>query len=429
MDDFGLLAEAAGQIGTDDRVASVDFVVDRFTDVVQKAGALRGGGVEPEFGGDHARQVGDFEAVVQDVLAVARTVAQAAEGAHEFGMQVVHAGIEGGLLAGLLDLLVHEALGLFVHFLDARGMDAPVGDEVFHRDPSDFAAHRVEAADRHAFGGVVDDQVGAGELFEGADVAAFATDDAALEVVRGNVDGRHGHFCRMVGGDALDGDREDLASRFIGFCLGARLGIADDSGGFMGDFVAQVVEQLSLGLVRGHAGDFFQALVDFLETGVEGLATLVEFALAVLQVAVATVELPLHARELMLAGVERITAVVKRVFTAVETFLGGTRLLQALGLFGFDGLTKLERFVLGFDFSLFLERVRLLARFLNERVCLALGVLLARIVDCPNDDDADDDADGKADHEPEHFRHTLPLSCCVRSIGLGHQKMPGLHQA
>ena len=119
-------------------------------------------------------------------------------------MQVVDARVEGGLLARLLDALVDEGLGLLEHLLDARGVDAAVGDEVLHRDAADLAAHGIEAGDRDALGGVVDDQVGAGQLLEGADVAALAADDAALEVVGGDVDRRDGALGGVVGGDALD---------------------------------------------------------------------------------------------------------------------------------------------------------------------------------------------------------------------------------
>ncbi len=64
--------------------------------------------------------------VLQDVLTKRGAVAQGAEGLDDLGVQVVDAGVERGLLAGLLDALVHEGLGLLVHLLDAGGVDAAV---------------------------------------------------------------------------------------------------------------------------------------------------------------------------------------------------------------------------------------------------------------------------------------------------------------
>ena len=56
--------------------------------------------------------------------------------------------------------------------------------------PGDLAADRVEAGEDHRLGRVVDDQVDAGRLLEGADVAALAADDPALHLVRRQVDDR-----------------------------------------------------------------------------------------------------------------------------------------------------------------------------------------------------------------------------------------------
>ena len=80
----------------------------------------------------------------------------------------------------------------------------PSAISLFERHAGDFAADRVEAADDHHAGRVVDDHVDAGGLFEGADVAAFAADDAALHFVVGDVDGAGGGLGRVGGGEALN---------------------------------------------------------------------------------------------------------------------------------------------------------------------------------------------------------------------------------
>ena len=93
----------------------------------------------------------------------------------------MNARVECSLLASLLHALVHELFCLAEHLFDARGMDAAVGNEVFHGDAADFAANRVEARDGDALRRVVDDEVRARELLERADVATLASDDATLE--------------------------------------------------------------------------------------------------------------------------------------------------------------------------------------------------------------------------------------------------------
>ena len=93
--------------------------------------------------------------------------------------------------------------------------------------PRGLATHRVEAAEHHGLGGVVDDQVHAGGRLEGPDVAALATDDAALHVLareREHADGRLGG---LLGGHALDRDRDDLARPLLALLARPLLDLAD----------------------------------------------------------------------------------------------------------------------------------------------------------------------------------------------------------
>ncbi len=79
-------------------------------------------------------------------------------------------------------------------------MDAAVGHKLMEREARDLAAHGVEARKHNGFGCVVDDDLDACRGFEGTDVAAFAADDAAFDLV--GVDMEHCHrvfdggFCR-----------------------------------------------------------------------------------------------------------------------------------------------------------------------------------------------------------------------------------------
>jgi hypothetical protein len=45
-----------------------------------------------------------------------------------------------------------SASRLLDHLLDARRVDAPVGDQLGEREPGDLAAHRVEARDGDRLG-------------------------------------------------------------------------------------------------------------------------------------------------------------------------------------------------------------------------------------------------------------------------------------
>ncbi len=115
------------------------------------------------------------------------------------------------LEAELADALVHLLLRFADDLLDAAGMDAAVLDQLDQRQLGHFAADVVEGRDDDDARRIVDDDVDARLLFEGADVAPFAADDSALHLVVGNVDGRDGRFGGMRGGVALNGHRQDFA--------------------------------------------------------------------------------------------------------------------------------------------------------------------------------------------------------------------------
>ena len=66
------------------------------------------------------------------------------------------------------------------------------------------------------FGRVVNDQVAAGHLLEGANVAAFAPDDAAFEFVGGQRHNRNRGFGGLIDGAALNRHRDDAARFFFG---------------------------------------------------------------------------------------------------------------------------------------------------------------------------------------------------------------------
>ena len=109
-----------------------------------------------------------------------------------------------------------------VLLLDAARLDAPVGDERLERDARDLAAYRVEAGEQHGLGGVVDEQVDAGDRLEGADVAALAADDAALHRVVGQVQHGHRRLRGLRRGDALRGQGDDAPGAVLALVLRRR---------------------------------------------------------------------------------------------------------------------------------------------------------------------------------------------------------------
>ncbi len=145
-------------------------------------------------------------------------------------------------------------------------------------------------------GRVVDDEVDAGGLLEGPDVASLAADDPALHLVRRQVDDRDGVLGRVVGGDPLDGGHDDVASPILGVLAGRPLDRAGDLDCVVLGLFPDGLDEDALGVLRRHPGHAFEC-GDLLAVGAgQVLAGLVEFPLAFEELAIALLE---HVRALI----------------------------------------------------------------------------------------------------------------------------------
>src|SRR5205823_415614 len=85
----------------DDGVGAFDFVIDGLADVVQQAGPLGGGNVEPQFRPHQSHQLGDFDRVIQDVLRKTVAEAKPAQSLDDFDVHRRQSELEDRLLAGM----------------------------------------------------------------------------------------------------------------------------------------------------------------------------------------------------------------------------------------------------------------------------------------------------------------------------------------
>ena len=236
----------------------VHLVAHGLADVVEQRRALRRLHARLELGGHDAAQVDDLERVLEDVLPVARAVAEAAQRAHELLVELAAVRLEHRLLAGLHDVLLELGLRLVVHLLDPRGMDAAVLDQAVERHARDFAAQRVERREHDGVRSVVDDEVDAREVLERADVPALAADDSALEVVRSELHHRHGRLGRVARRDALERVGDERARPAARVRTRLFLHLPHLAGELVADEVLRAFEQLLARLVDGQARDLLE---------------------------------------------------------------------------------------------------------------------------------------------------------------------------
>ena len=270
--DFGFLLVLFGQLCAEEGVRQFGFGVWHLADIVQKAGAFRQFRVEAEFCGHGGAEVGHLLRVLQQVLSVGGTVAHLADHPHQFVADVVDTEVDAGAFSGLVDFLFDLFLGLGDHLFDTGGVDTSVGDQFFEGTAGDFAAHGVEAGEEDGVRRVVNDDIDAGEVLEGADVTSFTADDAALDVVVFDGEDGDGVFEGGFHASALDG----LDNQFLGFECGGVLrfihNLLDGDHRFGAGLVLHQLDELFLGLFCRKFGDGFE--FRFLDGGL-----LVEFGL------------------------------------------------------------------------------------------------------------------------------------------------------
>ena len=228
-------------------------------------------------------------------------------------------------------------------------MDAAVGDQALHGDAGDLAPHRVEARQGDGLGGIVDDEIHAGQRLDGADVSALAADDTALHLIVGQ---RHHRDCglgNLIGSHPLNGVRNHIAGTLIGFALELGLKFRQLNGLFVLQLGAEAVEQVFLGLILGEAGQALQQLIlaffqclNIRDAGIgvlvllaEGLFLLfivLDFAVQSLFLLLQTALLPLHIGAALLELLFGLVAQTVDLVLGLEDrlFFGGLRLGMGL---------------------------------------------------------------------------------------------------
>src|SRR5438067_3720350 len=237
------------------RVAPLLLVRQRLADVVEQPHALGQLDVDLDLGRHHPREPGDLLRVLEAVLAVGSPELHAAHELDELGMQPVHPDLETGLLPLVLQVLLHLQLDLLDDLLDARRVDAAVGDQDLEGAPRDLPAIRVIGGDQDGLGRVVDDEIHARVELERADVAPLPADDTPLHVVGRQVQYRDGRFDRVVGREALDGRREDLLRLHVGDLARLLLESHGEQLRLAARLRLDLGEELTLGLFDREPGD------------------------------------------------------------------------------------------------------------------------------------------------------------------------------
>ena len=250
-------------------------------------------------------------------------------------------GIEGSLFASLAHALLNQVGGLVIHLLDAGGVNAAVSNKVLEGDTGGLATDRIEARKHDGLGRIIDHEVDAGNLLEGADVATLAADDATLQVVRRYMHRGNGDLGGVIGGAALNRQGQDLLGGLMALGANLLLGLADDRGGLVGNLAANLVEELLVSVLAGQVGDALE---------LRGL-----LGAELLKLARALLDLASLAGQLVLTLVEGIVTAIEGLLALHHAILERTNLVLTLLVLGLCSLLVLDDLFFSLEQSLFFE--------------------------------------------------------------------------
>ena len=279
-------------------------------------------------------------------------------------------------------------------------MNTAVGDEVLEGNAGGLSTNRIEAREDNRLGRIVDHEIDTGNLLEGADIATLAADDATLEIVGRNVHRRHRDFGRMIGSAPLDSERENLLRLLVAFSTDLLLRLADNGRRLMRDLAANLIEQLTVGIIACELRDALKLI---------GL-----LCKEILELTRALLDLASLARELVLALIKRVIPAIEGLFALHHAILEDAKLLFTLLLFVLCGLTMLDDLFFGLEQGFLLEGFCLSLSITDK----GLGFLVsgldfrvrfpkAALLSGAHENDGGNDTDKGAD-DTEHDFHASP---------------------
>ena len=198
--------------------------------------------------------------MLQYILAIAGTIAQAAKYFHKLMVQSVNAGFKNCLFPCLANLYINFLARLFHHFFNACRMDSAIHDELFKRDARYFAANRVKPRKDDSLGRIVDNEIDTGCGLKCTDVAALTPNDAAFHFIVWKRNNGNCSFRHMIGSAALNGHGNDVACTLIRFFLGLCFNIADHQRRFVAGITLHIAQKDFPCLVHRHSGNGFKLL-------------------------------------------------------------------------------------------------------------------------------------------------------------------------
>ena len=251
MDDFRTFVVLLADIYANLYMRAFNFSSQSLTNFVQQTGTPCHVGIQSQFRGKNAAELGNFDGMLQDILPVAGTVIEPSQQLDHFVVDAVNIGFQNSMFAFCTNPLFHFSFCLFHHFFNFGRVDSAVRNEFFQSDTGNFTPNLIKTGKCNGFRCIIDNQVHAGEGFQCPDVSALSADDTTFHFI---VRQRHNRNCRfrnLIGCTLCNGEGDVVSCFLLTVILELLLILGDFHCLFMHQFIFQMLQDIFLCLFPG----------------------------------------------------------------------------------------------------------------------------------------------------------------------------------
>src|SRR4030042_3479280 len=166
-----------------------------------------------------------------------------------------------GLLPLSLDSGFHLIPGPLHHLLNASRMNSAIQNEALQGNTGHLPPHRIKTGERNRFRGIIYNQVHAGGMLQGSDVAALASNETSLHFIARERNHRYRALGYHIGSTALHGLGQDVSTLPIAFLSYPYFHLTHASRCLVTNLALHPLKQYFLRLSRSHGGNQFQFML------------------------------------------------------------------------------------------------------------------------------------------------------------------------
>src|SRR4030095_3785105 len=332
----------------------------------------------------------------------------------------MHAHVKNRLLTRFANRFFDLLFRLAHHLFDPAGVDASVRNQFFQRQPSDLTSDRVMPRNNHGLWRIVDDQIDPRRRFEGANITPLTANNFPFEFVIWQRKYGHRAFRDKITGETLDRQRNNLLALahclFFGFLF-------DDTNPLcrlMLRFIDHLVDEILLRFFPREASNLLELATCFVDLPLT-------FERFFFDIFFSRFERLISSAKIAVAFVDELQSFVDSFFFADQSFLLILKLPPSFPHLLFEFTTFLKHAILSLDLSLFLDRIGVFFRLLDDsgrpvfRDLILRACLLAANPDNPHcEENAADQAGNSKQYTLVQKQHPLSIQSLPRPAAVDH---------